>query len=95
LLQTYLPKNPEEPKTVATTPLKLLRPPVPRFMAAKFVVLRGFTCSDDDEQLAFNVKIPNDETPVFSKKYIKRILSFVHRKKLHNFNCEKSAWNRF
>ena len=30
-LQTYRPRNPVLPKTVATIPLKLLRPPVPRF----------------------------------------------------------------
>lgn len=41
LLQTYLPRNPVLPKTVATTPLKLDLPPVPFFKAAKFVVLIG------------------------------------------------------
>lgn len=41
LLQTYLPRNPVLPNTVATTPLKLDRPPVPFFKAAKFAVLIG------------------------------------------------------
>ena len=41
LLQTYLPRNPVLPNTVATTPLKLDLPPVPFFKAAKFAVLIG------------------------------------------------------
>lgn len=42
LLQTYRPKNPVAPKTVATVPLNELRPPVPLFNEAGLRVLIVF-----------------------------------------------------
>lgn len=57
LLQTYRPMNPVAPKTVATTPLKLDRPPVPLLSDDKLVVFNSLGASV--EYFAFKQTTPN------------------------------------